>query len=218
MLLCNLPQRGLYVTGLYLPQPGARDARLEVRLPHLLVSSLSARAFVFLHMRKINALDEVSDRCGQQWRRRMFIERLKDLFCLRANAGLRLVLCIDRRKTDRSLHGSQFTAYTCTLTVSQDPPAATPHDVAGLLSVSHFFFSVLCFGFPSEALPPNAAMRLRACLLSFLERASPAIRAISRRRAGLNFAVRALPPARLRAAAALLSGVGLFLVVMGPQH
>src|SRR5205814_7279012 len=94
-----------------------------------------------------------------------------------------------------------FSAYAHALAVSKHPPTPMAHDVAGLLRFSHTVSFRFVFGLPAEALPPCAAIRLRSLALSFWLRASPAFRAISERRAGLNFSVLALPPSFPRARA-----------------
>ena len=100
-----------------------------------------------------------------------------------------------------SLNRFDFSANTHALTVPKHPPVPVSHDVTGLLSFSQTVSFRFVFGLPAEALPPSAAIRLRSSTLSFLLRASPALRAISERRSGLNFSVLALPPSFPRARA-----------------
>src|SRR5947207_14764649 len=100
-----------------------------------------------------------------------------------------------------SLNRFEFSANTHSLTLPKHPPVPVSHDVTGLLSFSQSVSFRFVFGLPAEALPPSAAIRLRSSALSFLLRASPALRAISERRSGLNFSVLALPPSFPRARA-----------------
>src|SRR4051812_16565246 len=117
-----------------------------------------------------------------------------------SNTGLGFVLSVHGCKALSSLNSLDLPANTHALPVSKHPPVPVSHDMAGLLGSSHTV-SFFVFGFPAEALPPSAAILLRSPALSFLLRASPAFRAISERRSGLNFSVLALPPSLPRARA-----------------
>src|ERR1039458_2863936 len=173
--------------GSHFSQPLCFTASFKVVSPHLFVAAQGTRAFVFFHERKVNTLGEIP-KCGYcQWRNRAFVERLQQRFCQLPHAGPRLVRCIDRCEPPSPLHCLKFTAHTYTLAVPEHPPSAMPHDVSGLICFSHGCSFRLVLGIPAEALPPNAAMRFRSPALSFWFRASPALRAISLRSAGLNF-------------------------------
>jgi len=72
-----------------------------------------------------------------------------------------------------------WSARTHALTVSKYPSTVVSHEVAGLIGLSHGCSFSLVLGIPTEALPPNAAIRFRSSGLSLQLRASPAFRTIS---------------------------------------
>jgi hypothetical protein len=85
--------------------------------------------------------------------------------------------------------------------VSHYPPASMAENASVLLGSSHGFSFDFVLGFPLDAFPPIAAIRLRSLAPSFLLRASPAFRAIRERSSGLSFLFLASPPSRPRACA-----------------
>ena len=158
-------------------------------------------ALLLLHERQIDPINEIAQFRDAHRLRRVSIQRVQFAVSKVSNACLGLVLRIHGRKALSSLDGFDFPANAHALAVSKNPPTAMSHNVAGLLGSSHIVSFRFVFGLPAEALPPSAAIRFRSLALSFWLRASPAFRAISERRSGLNFSVLALPPSFPRARA-----------------